>query len=263
MSGTSIASPYISGAHALYMQAKKSKVHGDVIRGNFKNTVTISKNYRSKLLSPNSLYLQPSRITIKNYGSYVETYTLHYAAAGALNSYNKDNTFPLPTPAIENDYATISVSQSKVSVLAGKNSNITFNFQEPMQGQPIPTVFRAHHRRAFVQRHLTRVGSRMLNFVIRIYDAKIKIFVGLANTPNIGPAFGWSGRQRYKDVNGNSGYHTWLWNGEVFRTENRTLMPMRVRGGSYDIVVAAQRKLTSGRYPRDLEVYVLNTTEIV
>ncbi|KAG0345906.1 hypothetical protein BGZ54_005396, partial [Gamsiella multidivaricata] len=48
LSGTSMASAYVAGAHALYMEVKKVKSHGDRIRKAFKNTATISKNYNSE-----------------------------------------------------------------------------------------------------------------------------------------------------------------------------------------------------------------------
>ncbi|KAI9234809.1 MAG: peptidase S8/S53 domain-containing protein, partial [Podila humilis] len=106
LSGTSMASPYIAGAHALYMQAKNAKSHGDEIRRVFKNTATISSNHGSKTkasaakqgaglinvlsaimtttsISPDHIDLLDSKhfkksvkISIKNHGKHTETYTL-------------------------------------------------------------------------------------------------------------------------------------------------------------------------------------------
>ncbi|KAF9201344.1 hypothetical protein BGZ59_002767, partial [Podila verticillata] len=45
MSGTSMATPYVAGSHALLIQAKHAKPRGDEIRKIFKNTATISSNF--------------------------------------------------------------------------------------------------------------------------------------------------------------------------------------------------------------------------
>ncbi|KAF9307814.1 hypothetical protein BG006_005719, partial [Podila minutissima] len=48
LGGTSMATPYVAGAHAIYYQAKKSKPRGDATRRVFKNTATVSSNFGSK-----------------------------------------------------------------------------------------------------------------------------------------------------------------------------------------------------------------------
>ncbi|KAG0327865.1 hypothetical protein BGZ99_006670, partial [Dissophora globulifera] len=114
LSGTSMATPYVAGSHALYMQAKKAKAHGDDIRKVFKNTATISTNSGSKTMtsatkqgsglinvlnailtttsiSPDHLDLLDSgaektvKIQLKNTGKQTETYTFSHIPADGLN----------------------------------------------------------------------------------------------------------------------------------------------------------------------------------
>ncbi|KAF9199965.1 hypothetical protein BGZ59_003606, partial [Podila verticillata] len=166
MSGTSMATPYVAGAHALYMQAKKSKPRGDVIRGVFKNTATIATNFGSKTkasaakqgaglinvlraittttsISPDHIDLLDTKnfrksikVTLKNNGKRAETYTLTHVPADALNSYpDPKKSWPLGTPLIEADYATVAFSQSKVKIPAGKSVKVTLSFKEPKAGK--------------------------------------------------------------------------------------------------------------------------------
>ncbi|KAF9424140.1 hypothetical protein BGZ94_008106 [Podila epigama] len=165
LSGTSMAAPYIAGAHALYMQAKNAKPHGDEIRKIFKNTATISSNHGSKTkasaakqgaglvnvlgavmtttsITPDHIDLLDTKhfkknvkISIKNHGKRTETYTLSHIAADALNSYNANNSFPLVTPVIEADYATVTFSANKIKIPAGKAVKVTLSFKEPKKGK--------------------------------------------------------------------------------------------------------------------------------
>ncbi|KAG0257813.1 hypothetical protein BG011_003742 [Mortierella polycephala] len=163
-SGTSMASPYVAGAHALYMQTKKIKLRGDEIRKTFKNTATLSKNYGSSSLTsvakqggglinvlraitttssitPDHIDLLDTNrfqttvmITLRNDGPNAETYTLSHIPADTLNSYPDNNTFPLPTPQIEDNYATVSFSQNEITIPAGNAAAITISFTEPTTG---------------------------------------------------------------------------------------------------------------------------------
>ncbi|KAF9209499.1 hypothetical protein BGZ59_010092, partial [Podila verticillata] len=166
LSGTSMSSPYIAGSHAIYIQSKRAKPRGDAIRRAFKNTATISSNFGSKTktsaakqgaglinvlkaitattsISPDHLDLLDSthfqgtqKITIKNEGKHTETYTLSHIAADALNAYPdvSKKTWPLGTPLVEADYATVSFSSSKVKIPAGKSVKVTLKFKEPKAG---------------------------------------------------------------------------------------------------------------------------------
>lgn len=160
MSGTSMATPSIAGSHALYMQAKHAKPHGDVIRKVFKNTATISKSYGSKTytsaakqgaglinilnaittttsINPNHIDLLDTKHfvkkvanSIKNEGKHAETYELPHLTADAYSSYSHRDSFPNPTPEIEADYASVTFSANKVKVAAGKTVKVTLCFEE-------------------------------------------------------------------------------------------------------------------------------------
>jgi len=161
MSGTSMATPYIAGSHALYMQAKHAKLNGAVVRQALKNTATISTNYKSKTftsaakqgaglvnvlhavlaeasISPDHIDLLDSvnfhktvQITLKNTGKHTETFTLKNVPADGLISYQGNNTWPLATPEIEATSASVTFSQDKVKIPGGKSAKITLHFKEP------------------------------------------------------------------------------------------------------------------------------------
>ncbi|KAI1315508.1 hypothetical protein EDD11_000689 [Mortierella claussenii] len=344
LSGTSMATPYIAGSHALYMQAKKAKPHGDVIRQVLKNTATISSNYGSKTkasatkqgaglvnvlsailtttsISPDHIDLLDSthfkktvKISIKNHGKHTETYTLSHIAADGLNSYPTNNTFPLGTPIIEADYATVKFSADKVKIPAGKTAKITLTFKEPKKGKandfPIYSgyVIATPKSKGGVAVHVpytgvkgdiakvpivdtksglnllllaksdgrlisppqddfafdlvqdfpvitTRLGSHTPDLTIRIYDLADNKFVGFARILNHGPAFGPAGRDPNLDDNGDPYFNSWIWAGQVYPTEDATTTPVQLPAGQYQVILAVQRKLTKGKFPKDFEVY--------
>ncbi|KAF9944242.1 hypothetical protein BGZ70_004878, partial [Mortierella alpina] len=80
---------------------------------------------------------------------------------------------------------------------------------------------------------VTRLGSHTPDLSIRILDADTKIFQG----------FAWS-------------------DSLVFATKNMTMPRKQLPAGTYNIVVAAQRKLSLGEWPQDYEVYDLGDVTI-
>ncbi|KAF9188153.1 hypothetical protein BGZ50_001521 [Haplosporangium sp. Z 11] len=343
MSGTSMASPYVAGSHALYMQAKNIKPRGDEIRKVFKNTATFAKNYGSSSLTsiakqgsglinvlraitttssitPDHIDLLDTNrhqttvtITLRNDGPNAETYTFSHIPADTLNSYPNNNTFPLPTPRIENNYATVSFSQKEINIPARNATTITVSFTEPATGDaahfPIYSGFiiatpkskesvpvhvpysglKGDFSRvpimdtdqgfpalaalnvsssaleqpksnvvAFDTNHtvpvvLTRFGSHTPSFSVRVFDDSSQ-FLGYMVSHQGEKAVGDSGRNPNVDKEGAMAYSKWIWSGMVALTANTTEVT-RLPPGTYNIVVACQRKFTQGNYPADFEVY--------
>ncbi|KAK3840186.1 MAG: peptidase S8/S53 domain-containing protein [Linnemannia elongata] len=164
LSGTSMSSPYVAGSQALFYQGKKNGPRGLETRKIFKNTATLTKLWKGKnlvsaakqgsglinvmnaltttaTLTPDHLDLldtvnfrKTHKVTIKNFGKKTETYTLSHTPADALNSYYDGKGYPNPTIKFEEDFATVTFSQNKVKIPAGKSATITLNFAEPKNG---------------------------------------------------------------------------------------------------------------------------------
>ncbi|KAF9575161.1 hypothetical protein EC968_004097 [Mortierella alpina] len=351
MSGTSMATPYIAGAQALYMHARKAKVSGRELRHIFKNTATISKSAGSKtlasaakqgaglvhivnairstaLISPDHIDLRDSMhlpaafiIYIQNTGKVTETYTLSHKPADTLALYDKNTTFPRAYPVVHNDSATVHMSHKKVKIAPGKIVQVQLVFKAPTavdanefplysgyivatpsskngvaihvpytglsadaakvpimdtdSGLPklmfaadgerlkeLETANTTFDLKTKIPVIVTRLGSHTPDLSIRILDPETKIFRGFAWSDTLGPAFGWAGRDKDLDDKGLKKYGTWMWTGEVFATKNPTKSRKQLPDGTYNIVVAAQRKLSMGAYPEDFEVYDLGLVTI-
>ncbi|KAF9996733.1 hypothetical protein BGZ79_009548 [Entomortierella chlamydospora] len=361
LSGTSMATPYIVGSYALYMQGKNAKPRGDLVRMMFKNTVTIYQNsttpssngtYASAVkqgaglinvlrsltttayITPDHInlldstnFVSSTTITIRNFGNDTEVYSLTHIPADALNSYPSGNSFPLPTPLVEADHATVNFPADSVNVTSGGSVNITLTFTEPSSGdastyplysgyiiatptlsnnsipvqvpyigmkgnisqvpimdtdsnfprivslniisgnltslgnwtstsgtQNLPTYsFNFRNSRPVFQ---TRLGSHTPSLEIRIFDGQDN-FLGYMNNPTTEAAVaGPTGRNRNVDDSGYMDFTNWLWDGKVMETVNST-NPSPLHAGAYKVVIATQRKFTTGIYPQDYEVYTI------
>ncbi|KAF9908228.1 hypothetical protein BX616_000202 [Lobosporangium transversale] len=100
----------------------------------------------------------------------------------------------------------------------------------------------------------TRLGSHTPELSLRLFNSKNK-FVGYLNT-QFGPVASPFGRDKNIDSDTNKPtIRTFSWlDGKVFASLNAT-SAISVPSGSYKVVVAAQRKLSKGNYPKDFEVY--------
>ncbi|KAF9339164.1 hypothetical protein BGZ91_006842 [Linnemannia elongata] len=107
-----------------------------------------------------------------------------------------------------------------------------------------------------------RYGSHSPDATIRVYDAKTNTFLGFVNSRIWGPAFGATGRMTTHDEDGNINIRNYDWHGQVFKTEDATTTPVLLTAGSYNLVVASQKKLTKGAYPADFEIINLPTITV-
>ncbi|KAG0332564.1 hypothetical protein BG004_001195 [Podila humilis] len=352
LSGTSMATPYFAGAHAIYIQAKKSKPRGDVVRRTFKNTASVTTNFGKKTtvsaakqgaglinvlkaitttttIHPDHIDLLDTdhfqgtaKITIRNDGKRTETYTLSHVPADALNSYpDTTKTWPLGTPIVEADYATVAFSSSKVKIPAGKSVKVTLKFKEPSAGNaahfpiysgyviatpntkggvavqvpytgmkgsiskvPIADRDLGYPRfgisnstdhlisdevsgdlvtdmKTQFPTILVRMGSHTPDRQIRVYNAAKTEFLGFVESHKEGSAFGYAGRNEFKDSDGNLAVGQWIWKGKVFPTGTSTAA-IQLASGTYHIVVAHQFKFTKDAYPKNYEVYPLGNIKI-
>ncbi|KAF8983237.1 hypothetical protein BGZ46_010609 [Entomortierella lignicola] len=344
-SGTSMASPYVAGSHALLYSAHKKVLRGQDARQILMNTATPGRFFNHKGLAPvakqgaglvnvknaitTQTILSPDRIElldsvhftgksvevkIKNVGKHTNVYTLSHEVTESAVSYRGGNSYPLGTPILETDKATVKFSQTKVTVRAGQSVKVKVQFKEPATGKasefpfysgyivatpqgkaavpvripyagvkgdiakvPIldtdfgtPVLFVTNKNTGKVETiesgHkidwaveqpviLTRLGSHTPELSLRLFEAKSGKQVGYLNT-QYGALAAPFGRNKNIDAKTNKPvYRTYGWyNGSVYTTLNATL-PTAVPAGEYKVVVAAQRKLSSGKYPVDFEVY--------
>ncbi|KAG0371291.1 hypothetical protein BGZ54_007480 [Gamsiella multidivaricata] len=100
----------------------------------------------------------------------------------------------------------------------------------------------------------TRLGSHTPELSLRLYDARGKL-AGYLNT-QFGVVASEFGRSKNLDSNtGKPVVRNFSWvDGKVF-TDVNAITPVAVPAGNYKVVVAAQRKLSKGKYPADFEVY--------
>ncbi|KAG0335861.1 hypothetical protein BG004_008292 [Podila humilis] len=166
LSGTSMATPYLTGAQALLYNAHKRILKGEDARRILKSTATPGKNYKHKhlasvakqggglvniknaiavktLVSPEHIQLSDTphfagktiQLKLKNLGKKTITYTLTHEASESLISYRGGNTFPLLEPVVQADFARVKFSSNKITVKPGQLGRVKVSFAQPKSGK--------------------------------------------------------------------------------------------------------------------------------
>ncbi|KAF9999249.1 hypothetical protein BGZ80_006610, partial [Entomortierella chlamydospora] len=127
---------------------------------------------------------------------------------------------------------------------------------------PANTVFDLTTVNATVPIVLSRLGSHTPDFTIRVFDSNKKNFIGYLVSNDQGSAVGYRGRDADVDeTTGELVFEPYTWQGGVIASENSTTT-VTVPSGTYDIVVASQKKFTKGHYPSDYEVFDLGKVTV-
>ncbi|KAH7039182.1 peptidase S8/S53 domain-containing protein [Linnemannia elongata] len=155
----------------------------------------------------------------------------------------KGDVSKMPIMDTDLGFPSLAVTQANGTVINVPTSNFVFNFKTAA-----PTI-------------IVRYGSHSPDGTIRVIDATTKKFLGYVFTAWWGAAFGPTGRNANLDANGKYDARQYAWRGEVWAAVNATA-PVQLGPGSYNIVVANQKKLTKGAYPADYEVFDLGTVEV-
>ncbi|KAG0042212.1 hypothetical protein BGZ83_000753, partial [Gryganskiella cystojenkinii] len=166
-SGTSMATPYVVGSHALLYNAHKRVLKSSEARqilmntanpghfsGNHSDPAPVAKqgagliNVRnaiqtSTIFSPDKIELLDSvhftgksvEVKIKNVGKKTVEYALSHEFAESVVHYRGGNTFPLAEPIIENDHASVKFSVNKIKIQPGKTGKVKVQFSVPKTGK--------------------------------------------------------------------------------------------------------------------------------
>ncbi|KAG0246052.1 peptidase S8/S53 domain-containing protein [Mortierella sp. GBAus27b] len=163
-SGTSMATPYVAGAHALLFESR-GKIPGvdarrilmnTAIPGRFfehtettsvvkqggglinvKNAISAKNEFtpdRIELLDSVKFAGKGVKVTIRNLRKTPTTYVLSHETTESVISYRGGNTLPKTEPIFEKDKATVSFSQSSITVQPGQSADILVDFNEPSTG---------------------------------------------------------------------------------------------------------------------------------
>ncbi|KAG0325811.1 hypothetical protein BG004_003101 [Podila humilis] len=165
LSGTSMATPYTTGAQALLYNARKRIIKGEDARRILKSTASPGKNFKHKhlasvakqgagliniknaiavktIVSPENIQLLDTphfagksvQFKFKNMDKKTVTYTLTHETAESLVSYRGGNTFPLLEPVVQADFAQVKFSATKVTLKPGQLGRVKISFALPKSG---------------------------------------------------------------------------------------------------------------------------------
>ncbi|KAN0065840.1 hypothetical protein ACQY0O_000970 [Thecaphora frezii] len=174
ISGTSMATPFVSGAFAVYRAGHGGKTSPETLRTIFGSTGSPLRQTKSNsseyetlvkqgsgliqafdafnqelVFSPHAIELNdtahfagPQKITIKNTGHKARTYTLKHQAVGTAISKTSDsnvlyNDYPVP---LTSQYASVKFSTSQLKIAAGGSASFTVTVTPPtgLDGKKLP-----------------------------------------------------------------------------------------------------------------------------
>ncbi|KAG0304335.1 hypothetical protein BGZ98_005638 [Dissophora globulifera] len=299
LSGTSMATPYVTGSHALYIQAKHTKRRGDEIRAVFKNTATRTTNVGSKTLSSvarqgaglinvlnailTTASISPDHIDLLDTNHLLKTttisatITLHFTEPKA----GKSSQFPIysgyiiakpaskdgvplhvPYTGLKGDFSQVPIMDTDSGFPAIRNFDLVNGTSALVSKNGGYTFDMTTH----VPVILTRLGSHTPSAEIRIFESESDTFVGFMASKVSGNAVGPAGRRLNTDEKGELVSSNWIWDGSIVTPaggDNPTAMtqPKTLSSGTYRIVVASQKKFTHGDYPADYEVFDMGSVK--
>ncbi|RUS30603.1 peptidase S8/S53 domain-containing protein [Jimgerdemannia flammicorona] len=172
--GTSIATPYVTGSIALILE-KYGKLSPAKIRSLIMNTAIPMHMYSGllypvakqgsglinvydalnakTLVTPTKYSLnnnsnfenvtpqQRYNLTILNQGDAPVRYTLSHLPAASVTGYNSTNTIPLENPIVANITSTITFSETTVLIAPKTSATITWTIQPPILDLSVPWIY--------------------------------------------------------------------------------------------------------------------------
>ncbi|KAJ3018739.1 hypothetical protein HKX48_002653 [Thoreauomyces humboldtii] len=164
MSGTSMATPYLAGSVALYLEQKGKSSTPERTFAALRNSGQITPVYNTTLrespiragggliqinnaikaqtlITPSflalndTIHIKPSyTFNVKNSGKKAVSYTLKHLDSGLATPFAKGNDMPLENPIRTAAPATVSLSHTAFTLQAGKSIDITAKFTAPTKG---------------------------------------------------------------------------------------------------------------------------------